>query len=215
MRAVVLLSGGLDSTVCLKKTVDERGASLALTFDYGQKAARKEISSARRICKKLQVKHQAVNLPWLGGLGQNSLVTANSRIPEPAPDAAPEALQKAADSVWVPNRNGVFVNIAAAYAEALGLDTVVVGFNRDEAEYFPDNSVQYMAAANAALRFSTKSGIELVSYTAYLSKKEVARLGRAIGAPLDLIWYCYQGGRQPCRRCQSCITYRRATEKLK
>ncbi len=215
MRAVVLLSGGLDSTVCLKKAVDERGANLALTFDYGQKAARKETSAARRICKKLKVKHQVVNLPWFGGLGQNSLVTAKAKIPEPAPDAAPDARQKAADSVWVPNRNGVFVNIAAAYAEALGFDTVVVGFNRDEAELFPDNSVQYMAAANAALRFSTKSGITLVSYTAYLSKKEVVKLGKAIGAPLDMIWYCYHGGRQPCRRCQSCVTYRQATETLK
>ena len=215
MRAVVLLSGGLDSTVCLKKAVDERGAHLALTFDYGQKASKNEISAARRICRKLKVKHEVVNLRWLGKLGKNALVAPNGKVPKPGADADKAALQKASRDVWVPNRNGIFVNAAAAYAEGMGLDTVVAGFNRDEAQLFPDNSVQYMAAANTALRFSTLTGITLESYTAYLSKKEILELGREIGAPLEMIWYCYLGGRLPCGQCQSCLSFKNAMEIFK
>ena len=212
MNAVVLLSGGLDSTVCLKKAVDERVAQLALTFDYGQKAAAREIAAARRICRRLKVKHQVVNLGWMAQVGKSALVAPNAKVPKLDACTDSTILQKAAREVWVPNRNGVFVNVAAAYAESLGFDTVIAGFNREEAEVFPDNSVQYMAAANAALRFSTLCGINLESYTAYLSKKEIVRLGREIGAPLDLVWYCYLGGRQPCGHCQSCVSYRKAVE---
>jgi 7-cyano-7-deazaguanine synthase len=215
MKAVVLLSGGLDSTVCLKKAVDEKSAHLALTFAYGQKAAKKEVSASRKICKKLKVKHEAVKLPWFSRICRSGLVSAKAKIPEPGPDMDADGLRRISREVWVPNRNGVFVNIAAAYAEAMGLDTVLAGFNRDEAEFFPDNSVQYLAAANTALRFSTLSAVTLESYTAYLSKKEIVKLGREIGAPLDLIWYCYHGGRRPCGRCQSCVGFKKAVEILR
>jgi 7-cyano-7-deazaguanine synthase len=215
MKAVVLLSGGLDSTVCLKKAVDEGNAQLALTFDYGQKAAKRETAAARRICKKLQVKHKVINIRWMGKLGKSALLSPNVKVPNARPDANLESLQKAAREVWVPNRNGVFINIAAAFAEGLGIEAVIAGFNRDEANLFPDNSVQYIAAANAALRFSTLAGITIESHTASLSKKEIVKFGRSINAPLDMIWYCYLGGQQPCRRCQSCVSFKQATETLK
>jgi 7-cyano-7-deazaguanine synthase len=225
MRAVVLLSGGLDSTVCLKKAVDECGGAtdssekaaslLALTFDYGHKAAKKEIAAARKISRKLKVKHHVVSLSWLGKLGKSALVVPKAKVPKPRPDANRESLLKAARKVWIPNRNGVFVNIGAAFAEALGFDTIIAGFNRDEADFFPDNTIQYIAAANAALRFSTLSKITLESHTASLSKKEIVKLGRAIDAPLELVWYCYLGGQQPCGRCQSCLSFKQATETLK
>lgn len=215
MKAVVLLSGGLDSTVCLKRAVDEDGACLALTFNYGQKAAKKEIAAARKIAKKLKVKHEVVDLRWLGELGVSALTAPKAKVPELGPGADKEAQRQAARNVWVPNRNGVFVNIAAAFAEARSLDTIVAGFNRDEATMFPDNSIQYIAAANSALRFSTLTGITLESYTAYLSKKEIVKLGREIGAPLEMAWSCHLGGVRPCRRCQSCVSFNNAMEARK
>jgi len=214
VKSIVLLSGGLDSTVCLKKTVDEGNALLALTFDYGQKAAKKELAAARSICRKLKVKHQSVNLRWLGKLGNSALLANNPKVPQLDEGADKKDLQKAARDVWVANRNGVFINIGAAFAEGMGCESVVAGFNRDEAELFPDNSVQYLAAANTALRFSTLSGVSVASYTAYLSKNEILKLGMDIKAPLDLIWYCYLGGQSPCGRCQSCINFKKAKESL-
>ena len=101
----------------------------------------------------------------------------------------------------------MFVHIAACFAEALGLDTIVAGFNREEAVFFPDNSIQFIAAVNASLRLSTMSGVTLVSYTAHLTKKEVGRLAKRIGVPLDLLWSCYLGGPEPCGRCQSCVNF--------
>ncbi len=213
MKAVVLLSGGLDSTVCLKKAVDEGAQVLAVTFDYGQKASKRELSAARRICKKLNVEHEVIKLGWLGALGSSALVDARARVPQPGREADKASVQEAARTVWVPNRNGVFVNVAAAMAEARGFDTVIAGLNRDEAELFPDNSIPYLAAANQALRFSTLSGVRLESYTASFSKKRILQIAKEISAPLDLIWYCYLGGRKPCGQCQSCLNYQRAAER--
>jgi len=212
--AIVLVSGGLDSAVCLKKAVDEGVARLALTFDYGQKAAKKEIEAAQKLCRLWDVPHRVIKLDWLAAITKTALVNPDEDVPTVGYDASVERRKKAAELVWVPNRNGVFVNIAAACAEALGCDTVIAGFNREEALYFPDNSIQFIAATNAALRLSTRKGVTLFSYTAHLMKKEVGRLAERIGVPLDLLWCCYLGGPEPCGRCQSCLNFEIAVGKL-
>jgi 7-cyano-7-deazaguanine synthase len=107
----------------------------------------------------------------------------------------------------VPNRNGVFLAVAAAWAEALHADEVVAGFNAEEAASFPDNSVEFVRAYNRSLRLSTRNGVEVRSYTARLRKPAIVRLGLKIGAPLDLIWCCYDGGGRMCGRCESCFRF--------
>lgn len=198
MKSVVLLSGGLDSTVCLKRAVDDSAAFLALTFDYGQKAAHREIESARKICSLYSVPHRVISLPFLAELGDCSLTSKKRALPEFDPE------ERDIKSLWVPNRNGLFVNIGACFAEALTCDTVVAGFNLEEARLFPDNSAEFIDAANRALQFSTISKVRLFSYTAHLTKKEISALGRAIGAPIELTWSCYNGGEHQCGKCRSC-----------
>jgi len=198
VKSVILLSGGLDSTVCLKRAVDESAAFLALTFDYGQKAAAREIESASKICSLFSVPHRVISLPFLANLGESALTGEGREVPEFQPDSTDMK------SLWVPNRNGLFANIGACFAEALTCDTVVAGFNLDEARLFPDNSAEFIDATNRALKFSTISGVRLFSYTAHLTKKEIAKLGRAIGAPIQLTWSCYNGGEHQCGRCRSC-----------
>ena len=198
MKSVVLLSGGLDSTVCLKKAVDESAAFLALTFDYAQKAAAREIEAAQKICSLYSVPHRVISLPFLANLGNCSLTGDKCEVPEFETDCAD------IKSLWVPNRNGLFVNVGACFAEALGCDTVVAGFNLEEARLFPDNSAGFIQAANRALQFSTISRVRLFSYTAHLTKKEIAALGKAIGAPIEFTWSCYSGGEHQCGRCRSC-----------
>jgi 7-cyano-7-deazaguanine synthase len=119
---------------------------------------------------------------------------------------------RSAKAVWVPNRNGVFIEIAAAHAESLGATRLITGFNKEEAVTFPDNSPQYVAAVNRALLFSTANGVRVVSYTGALEKKGIVRLGRRLGAPLKHIWPCYEGGRAWCRRCESCLRSLRALD---
>jgi 7-cyano-7-deazaguanine synthase len=110
----------------------------------------------------------------------------------------------------VPNRNGVLVNIAAAFAERLEADTVVVGFNREEAATFPDNGVEFVEAATRALALSTRKGVRVACPVGGLRKDEIVRLGREIGAPLREVWPCYEGGERMCGTCESCRRFRRA-----
>jgi 7-cyano-7-deazaguanine synthase len=211
MSAVVLLSGGLDSAVNLKLAADERQVGLALTFDYGQRASACEAAAAAFMCRRLGVPHRVVELPWLAEICQTALVNHSIAIPRlAAADLETRAGADTARAVWVPNRNGAFVNIAAAFAEGLAADTIVAGFNKEEAATFPDNSAAFVAAANNALSHSTLTRPTLMSYTQELAKADIVRLGRKAGAPLAAIWSCYHGGIEHCWRCESCARLERA-----
>jgi 7-cyano-7-deazaguanine synthase len=213
MSAIVLLSGGLDSAVNLKQAADAGGVALALTFDYGQRAAMREAAAAAAMCHQLGIRHRLIGLPWFPELCQSALVGVTTPLPHvtAAELEEPRVVSgETARAVWIPNRNGVFVNIAAAFAEAMGAKRVVAGFNAEEAATFPDNSADFVAAANACLRLSAGSEVSLASHTQQLRKQEIVQLGRKIGAPLAFIWSCYGGGREHCGKCESCARLERA-----
>lgn len=211
MKGIVLLSGGLDSTVCLAFALREIEVALCLTADYGQMAAAREIASARALAAHYGLQHAVVDLPFLKGLSEASLF-GKSPLPELKDSDLdhPERREHAARSVWIPNRNGVLVNVAASYAEALGCERIITGFNREEAVGFPDNSPGFVDAVNDCFRYSTANRVRLVSYTLHLDKTEIVQLGRRLEVPWDLMWSCYRGGSQPCGVCESCLRLRRA-----
>jgi 7-cyano-7-deazaguanine synthase len=155
MKAVALLSGGLDSTVAF--AIRARDTALALTVDYGQRAAKREIAAARAIAKRFSVPHRVLNLPWLAG---GALTDRSKRLPSPDLERSQDT-KKSSAAVWVPNRNGVLIAAAAALAESLEASRVVVGFNREEAATFADNSARFLEAANRALRLSTRNGVRV------------------------------------------------------
>lgn len=212
--SIVLLSGGLDSTVNFKITLDGGSVLKALTFDYGQRAARRETEAAAAMCERFGVSHEAIRLPWLRRITTTALVRRDRSVPRPQNDEldAGGRASVSAAQVWVPNRNGAFLAIGASFAEALGADEVVPGFNREEAASFPDNSPEFIAAVNAALRFSTRSRVRVRCHTSRRKKRSILRLGLDIGAPLDLVWCCYEGGRAMCGQCESCLRFVRAVE---
>jgi 7-cyano-7-deazaguanine synthase len=193
--AVVLLSGGLDSALNLALARRYRAPVMALTFDYGQRAARPEIRAAGNLCSFCGVEGRTVSLPWLRELLPVQLVEPGAPLPSRLSDV---------DAVWVPNRNGVFVAVGAAFAEACGARAVVAGFNVDEAAQFPDNSRSFIAASNRALRYSTNEKVKLVSYTASMSKAAIAERAVGLGLPLKYVYPCYGEGPRPCGRCASC-----------
>lgn len=211
MRSVVLLSGGLDSTVSFTRALQEGECAVVLHFDYGQLAARPEAEAARRMAARFSIPFELINLPWLGRISRAE-ITGGTVTPAGRDELEGAPAEKAARRLWVPNRNGLFINIGAAYAEALEADQVVTGFNIEEANTFPDNSPEYVEAANRALWYSTMSRVRLHSYTQGLTKTEIVALGRAIGAPLKDIWSCYSGGTAMCWGCPSCMRLRRALE---
>ena len=204
MKGVAILSGGLDSTVSLAAAMRHMKVVLALTFDYGQRAAKRERTAAGKIARYYAIPHRVIAIPWLGAITGSALVNRKARIPRN------EMSERSAKAVWVPNRNGVFIEIAAAHAESMGAMRLITGFNREEAVTFPDNSPAYVSAVNRALSFSTANGVRVVSFTGDLDKRQIVNLGRRLEAPLKHIWPCYEGGRTWCGECESCLRSLRA-----
>ena len=202
MASVLLLSGGLDSTVAAWASREDAPPRLALTFDYGQRAAPRELEAALAIAAELNVDHRLVKLPWMRRLTPGHLTNASSDL-----SATDD------DSVWVPARNAVFVSIAAAHAEALDCDTIVCGFNAEEAATFPDNSPEFVRRIDAVLELATRNAPRLVSPTLDLTKPEIVKLGLQLKAPLHLVWSCYGSGPEHCWSCPSCRRLREALQK--
>jgi len=205
-KSVILLSGGLDSAYNLAAGAEETDLVLAITMDYGQKAALREIEFSGKLTKYFGVKHKIIKLPWLGEISKSALTVRDKEIPSPD-IKSPEEIRKSAEKVWVANRNGLFVNIAACFAESIGAGQILVGFNIEEAETFSDNSEDFIAALNESLKYSTGKKIFVKSYTGSLTKKEIVKKGREKKFPFHLIWPCYEGGEVICRKCESCIRY--------
>jgi len=215
MKSIVLLSGGLDSTVNLAEAVRAGEVLRVLTFDYGQKSALREVRSSQVISARYGLSHEVIKLPWLASITKTALVEEKADLPETDVEGleSVEESNARARAVWVPNRNALFVNIAASFAEALGAEAVVAGFNREEAQGFPDNSADFVAAANSLFHLSTLSGVKAISYTLEFTKQEIVLMGMQLGAPLEEIWFCYLGEDSPCGVCESCIRARRAFER--
>lgn len=212
MRSIVLLSGGLDSTVNVKLAARDTEIQRVLTFDYGHRAGWCETRAAADICKQLELPHEVVRLDWLADITRSALVDIDRTLPHPAPEDLDDAEKASASAraVWVPNRNGVFLNVSAAYAETYGCELIITGFNKEEAASFPDNSSGFLDAVNGSLAYSTFAKPLVRSYTIDLDKRQIVNLGREIQAPLERVWACYEGGDAPCWHCESCLRFKRA-----
>lgn len=193
-RAVALVSGGLDSVVSLAQATTELDVRLVLFFDYGQRALERERNAVLGAVNYYGLPWREVRIDWLADLAPQGMTQRGGEV------GALDSL----DAVWVPNRNGVFLNVGAAFAERYNCGRVVTGFNRDEAEEFPDNRPEYAYRVNHALELSTRNAVRVVSYTQNLGKREILELGAKLGAPLSVIWSCYHGDDVMCGRCTSC-----------
>ncbi|WII71591.1 7-cyano-7-deazaguanine synthase QueC [Bdellovibrio sp. 22V] len=212
-KVVVLLSAGLDSTVNAFEAIKHHHeVVLALTFNYGQRAAQKEVECSAKIAAHLKIPHKVVELPWFKDFNKSSLLVESEEVPTGAAVEIDnmEKSTQSAKSVWVPNRNGIFLNIAAAFAEALGADAVIPGFNAEEAATFPDNSREFLEQATKSLWYSTANHVTVGCYTAHLKKPDIVRLGQGLKVPWELIWPCYFSGDQWCGQCESCQRSKRA-----
>ena len=205
LKSIALVSGGLDSLVSLARAVSERDVRAVMFIDYGQRARESERVSSMSAANYYGLAFLDVDLRWLESLSPAGMRASRG--------VTPDALATL-DDVWIPNRNGVFVNTAAAYAESYGCDTVVTGFNREEAVEFPDNSRDYVDRVNASLALSTRNRVRVESFTIDLDKRAIIRLGIELKAPLSIVWSCYHSGATMCGRCASCARLRGAIDSL-
>ena len=213
-KAIAVLSGGLDCTVA--SSVYDRDYEIhAITFDYGQKAFKRELEASREICKKMNWSHEVIDLPWLSKISTSSLNTSEE-IPEVS-EADLDDIEKSsesASSVWVPARNTVFTSIALSYAESIGAEIIIVGWNGEEGSTFPDNSKEYMEKFNELIDVGSPDKIKIEAPAIDLNKEEITELGVKVGAPMELSYSCYKGGDKHCGVCESCMRRRRAFENL-
>ena len=213
--AVVLLSAGLDSTYNLYAALkDGVSVLLALTFDYGQRAAPREIEQARKICVATGVAHRVVEVRWFSQFTRSSLVDRNAVIPtaKEVNIESNEVSQKTAERVWVPNRNGILLNIAAGFAEGIRADWVIPGFNVEEAQTFPDNSEDFMKALDHSFKYSTATAVRVHCYSTALTKIQIVQRAVELGVPLGDIWPCYFDEPKRCGQCESCQRFDRALQ---
>ncbi len=211
-KSVVLLSSGLDSTVNFYKALKEHQVTMALTFDYGQRAAKNEISHAAKLCQLNNIPHKVVDLSWFKDFTQTSLVNTQKEIPKKMQIDNLEECHETAKAVWVPNRNGIMINIAAGFAEGTGADFVIVGFNKEEGATFPDNTPEYLEQLNLSFTYSTLNKIKVQCFTADMNKTEIVKLGKSLNVPFHLIWSCYFENKTACEECESCLRLKRALE---
>jgi 7-cyano-7-deazaguanine synthase len=203
-RAIVLLSGGLDSATSLYWARAQGYAATALTVHYGQRHAR-ELAAARALARRAGADWVPVRLalPWLKS---SSLVDRSKRLPDlPAGRIGKGPIP----STYVPGRNTVFLSLAVSLADATGAEALVIGSNAQDYSGYPDCRPEFIAAFQKTARLGTRRGCEgktlvLLAPLQRLDKAGIVRLAGRLKVPLELTWSCYQGGRRPCGRCDSC-----------
>lgn len=202
-KAVVLFSGGLDSTTCLYWARSQGYTCETLTVTYGQRHAR-EVQSAQSIAARLGVKAHwlDIKLPWLT---QCSLTNPAVALPD-----VPLAQITAGEipSTYVPGRNLLFLALAGSLADSVGADTIIAGPNAVDFSGYPDCTPVFYQAAAQALNRGTKQGVtqglEVLAPLMHLSKADIVRLAAQLQVPFELTWSCYAGGDKPCGKCDSC-----------
>lgn len=203
-KAIVLFSGGLDSTTCLYWALAQGYTCETLTVSYGQRHVR-EVESARKITGRLGIKHHLIelNLPWLA---QNcSLVNKE----QPLPDIAVEQIPRGGiPSTYVPGRNLMFLSIAGSLLDAVQAQAIIAGPNAIDFSGYPDCTPAFFKAATEALNRGTKQGvqegIEVLAPLMHKNKAEIVRMATELKVPFELTWSCYAGGEKPCGHCDSC-----------
>lgn len=202
-KSIILLSGGLDSLVSLGLKKEELNIELALTFDYGQKSAKDEILASEKICKYYGIKHIVINLDFLKEITNSSIVSD---------EELPKGIQENSDSVWVPNRNGLFLNIAGAFADSANYDYILIGANKEESATFPDNTTEFIERINKEFEYSTRVKPKVIAPLINYYKDDIVKLALLNNIPLEMAMSCYKGGGGHCGICESCTRFKKALE---
>jgi 7-cyano-7-deazaguanine synthase len=207
-KAIVLFSGGLDSTTLLYY-VRKKFKPYCLIFDYGQRHY-KEIKRAIAIAKKAACEYKVVkiSLPWQG----SSLLDKTSKLP-----FRKTIKMNDIPSTYVPARNIIFLSFAVSYAESIGAKDVFIGANAIDYSGYPDCRPEFFKAYEKVLEKGLKSGIEKKTIHIHvpllrMTKADIIQLGLKMNVPYELTWSCYQGGTKPCRHCESCMLRARGFE---
>lgn len=204
-RAVVLLSGGMDSATALAIAKSEGFEVIALTFDYGQRH-RRELEAAQKAAKHLGVRdHRVVKLD-LTAIGGSALTDERIKVPE---QRSLEEIGQGIPPTYVPARNTILLSYALGLAEVAGAKAIYIAANHLDSSGYPDCRPEFYKAFQEVARLGTKRGvegdvIEVRTPLIEMSKADIVRKGEELGVPWKLTWSCYKGGERACGVCDSC-----------
>ena len=207
-RSVVLLSGGMDSSVCAALAVRDTEAA-ALHVSYGQRTEQRERKSFERICDRLKIGRRLVcRNEVLRTIGGSALTDRSIDVPE-----AHQQIGAGIPITYVPFRNAHFLAAAVSWAEVLGATRVYIGAVEQDSSGYPDCRPAYYQAFNQLIKAGTRDGkIEIATPLIAMRKSEIVRLGLQLAAPFDLTWSCYSREDRACGICESCVLRLRAFE---
>lgn len=203
-KAVVLLSGGLDSTTTCAVALAEGYDVYGLSFDYGQRH-KKEFLAAKKIASHYKIKHKILklDLSWV----KSALTDKKINIPV---GRKLEEIGKDIPATYVPARNLIFLAYALAYAESIGAATIFIGANARDYSGYPDCRPEFYKAFQEVAKVGTKKGVEgkaiEIKYPLInLSKAEIIKKGLSLRVPYEFTWSCYKGKKKHCGKCDSCL----------
>lgn len=215
-KSLVCLSGGLDSTASLMWALKNRKSVEAIFFNYGQKALESERRTVKKLSEKFGFECTEVDLSFLSQMSHSALQCEDKEIPQGDEVKILDINQshKTAQSVWVSNRNGLFVNVAASLAEYKDIGEIMVGFNKEEALTFADNSKNFVEKLNQSLFYSTQNQVRVLSPTLEMTKVEIYKMAKEHGLEDSDLWPCYFSGETICGECESCKRFLNAKAKV-
>jgi 7-cyano-7-deazaguanine synthase len=205
VKAIVVLSGGMDSSTALA-WAKANGHSVvgAIHFQYGSKHNAKELVAASAIAQHYGAPLTAVDLSFMGNLFKSDLLKSGGPVPEG--HYADESMKKTV----VPFRNGIMLSVAAGFAESVGAEAVILGNHFGDHAIYPDCRAEFIHHMRRAVYSGTYANIEILSPFCSIDKTAIAGIGADLGVPFELTWTCYKGGDEHCGKCGSCVERREA-----
>ncbi|MBU8905241.1 7-cyano-7-deazaguanine synthase QueC [Desertibacillus haloalkaliphilus] len=201
-KAVIVLSGGLDSTTCMG-IAKEKGYELyPVTFQYGQRHDR-EVEQAKKVADYYNVnEHRLVDISFLNQIGGSALTDSSIDVPT-------EAAEGEIPSTYVPARNMIFLSLASAYAEVIGAEAIYIGVSAVDFSGYPDCRPEFIESMNQTVNLATKQGatggkLQIETPLIHLTKRETVEEGLRLGVPYQLTTSCYNGEETACGECDSC-----------
>ncbi|NLZ47802.1 MAG: 7-cyano-7-deazaguanine synthase QueC [Clostridiales bacterium] len=216
MKALVLFSGGVDSTTCLALAIDKYGKEnvIALSIFYGQKHV-KELEASKKIVEYYEVEHFSLDLAKIFEHSECCLLQqSKEEIPKGDYFNQLKETNGSPVSTYVPFRNGLFLSSAASIALSKGCSVIYYGAHRDDAagNAYPDCSTSFYNAMNEAIYEGSGKQLRIEAPFISLTKAEIVKKGLELKVPFQMTWSCYEGGEKPCGVCGTCIDRAKAFE---
>lgn len=207
MKALVVFSGGVDSTVALYWAINKKYDEVeTLSFNYGSKHNEQEYKHALETCKKLNIKNTRIDLEFINKYFKSDLLKSGGDVPEGY------YTSENMKSTVVPFRNGIMLSIAAGFAESNNCDILILGNHAGDHAIYPDCTPDFIKGIEEAIKKGTEKHIRVVSPFCNITKADIVKLGKELGVDFSLTYSCYKGGDKHCGKCGTCTERKEAFE---